>query len=311
VAAGERGRGWPGILALAVLATTLSVVQPALLVFVPFALLLIALPPRRPVLYALGMLLVFASFVGPPSSPYWYFERGWALLLGGWFLAAVAFLPRSGFLTRGLVSVAASFATAGALLASNGAAFRQLDGRIATQLRDTVSALIARWSSRPWYERLGEQLDRGLYEGAELRALLFPALLALGSLAALAIAWWGYRRMSGAAVRPLSPLREFRFHDGLVWLLIAGLALVLLPVNDLAERAGSNLLTFMAALYALRGVAVLLVLGGAPGPLGVLLAAALLLLLYPLVVVTTVLVGVSDTWLDIRTRRQAPQEPGA
>jgi hypothetical protein len=35
-----------------------------------------------------------------------------------------------------------------------------------------------------------------------------------------------------------------------------------------------------------------------------------LLLLYPIVVATTFFVGLTDTWLDIRTRRAVPPGPG-
>lgn len=306
-----RGRGWGAVLALALLAALLSAVQPGLLIFVPLGLLLVSMPPQRPLQFGVGMLLVFASFVGPPPNPFWYFERGWALLLGGWFLGAVAFLPRAAFMGRALTAVACAFATAAALFASGRASFAQVDSTVVTRLRSSVTSLLSNWSALPSFQRVSDQMSEALYGAVELQAMVYPALLALASVAALGVAWWGYRRMSGETARPLAPLREFRFHDGLVWLFIAGIALLLLPLNDLAERAGSNLLTFMAALYALRGVAVLLVLGGSPGPLAVLAGAVLFLLLYPLVVVTTVLVGLSDTWLDIRTRRRAPPEPGA
>lgn len=309
--ASERGRGWGAVLALALFAALLSAVQPGLLIFIPLGLLLVSIPPHRPLQFGVGMLLVFASFVGPPPNAFWYFERGWALLLGGWFLAAVAFLPRTAFLGRALTAVACAFATAAALFAAGRASLTQVDSTVVTRLRSSVTALLSSWSDRPAVQGMGDQMSETLYRAVELQAMVYPALLGLASLAALAVAWWGYRRMSGAAARPLAPLREFRFHDGLVWVMIAGIALLLLPLNDLAERAGSNLLTFMAALYALRGVAVLLVLGGAPGPLALLVGAVLFLLLYPVAVVTTVLVGLSDTWLDIRTRRRAPPEPGA
>ena len=91
-----------------------------------------------------------------------------------------------------------------------------------------------------------------------------------------------------------------------VWVLIGGLALLLLPLDGLADRAGGNLLVFMAALYALRGAAVLLVVGGSPGLLGWLLVALVGLLLYPLVMIAMFAIGLSDTWLDLRTRRARP-----
>ncbi|MGH7506780.1 MAG: DUF2232 domain-containing protein [Longimicrobiales bacterium] len=309
--AGERrGRGWGAVLGLAMIATALSVVNPVLLIFVPLALLLVAVPPHRPLLLGLGLLLVFATFLGPPDSALWYVERGWTLVLAGWFLATVALMPNGGFLSRALAAVGASAGTAMGLFAWNRGAFAQVDARVGDHLRASASRIMATWSGQSWFEGLGDDVAGAIYRAAELQTLVYPALLALASLAALALAWWTYRRLAGAEIRPLGALREFRFNDGLVWLLIIGIALLLLPLNALADRAGSNLLAFMAALYAVRGLAVLLVLGGAPGPLGVLLAVLAVLVLYPLVVLTTFLVGLSDTWLDIRTRRQAPSEPG-
>lgn len=309
--ASERGRGWGAVLALALFAAALSVVQTGVLIFVPLGLLLVSMPPHRPLALTLGALLLVVGFIVPASDPYWYFERGWALLLGGWFLSAVVALPRSGFLARALTAVTGALATAALLFVSGQASFAELDSTVADRLRASATAFVSTWRESPAFEQVGEQVTTALYEAVELQALVTPALLALSSLAALAVAWWGYRRMSGSEQRPLAPLREFRFNDGLVWLLVAGIVLMLLPLHEVAGRAGSNLLTFMAALYALRGLAVLLVLGGSPGPLGVLIGAVLFLLLYPVVVVTTVLVGLSDTWLDIRTRRRAPSEPGA
>ncbi|MEX0907397.1 MAG: DUF2232 domain-containing protein, partial [Gemmatimonadota bacterium] len=130
----------------------------------------------------------------------------------------------------------------------------------------------------------------------------------LGSLCALAIAWWGFTRLGRGAANPLRPLREFGFRDELVWLLIAGLLLLVLPLDALATRAGGNLLTFMAVLYALRGAAVLVVIGGVPGPLGMVVGALLIVFMYPLVMATAFIVGLSDTWLDIRARRALGRE---
>jgi hypothetical protein len=148
-----------------------------------------------------------------------------------------------------------------------------------------------------------------VYAAAELQAKLYPAMLALASLAALGVSWWAFGRLARGERTPLGPLREFRFGDGMVWLLIAGLVLLGLPLNALATRIGENLLTFTAVLYALRGAAVLVMIGGVPGPLGMLLAALLIVFLYPFVMATTFLVGLSDTWLDIRARRQTPPAP--
>jgi hypothetical protein len=154
-------------------------------------------------------------------------------------------------------------------------------------------------------------VSRAVYSAAELQVKLYPAMLALASLAALGIAWWAHGRLGRGERNPLPPLREFRFRDELVWLLVSAIVLLVFPRNQLAARAGQNLLAFMGALYALRGGAVLLALGGgAPGPVGILFGALLLLFMTPFVMATTFLVGVSDTWLDLRARRAASNPHG-
>ena len=75
---------------------------------------------------------------------------------------------------------------------------------------------------------------------------VFPALLALQSLAALALAWATYHRLGRARLgAPLEPLREFRFNDQLVWGLIVGLTIVLLPtltpLRDLGQESAGVL----------------------------------------------------------------------
>ncbi|HSJ16171.1 MAG TPA: DUF2232 domain-containing protein [Longimicrobiales bacterium] len=307
----ERGgpAGWGTVAALAVSAAVLSVTNPGLLLLVPFAVLALALPPRRPAIALGALLMVVLVLSGPRGGLLWYFERGWALLAAAWFVVMVVALPRQGFLVRALGAVLAAELTATAFLAANRGSFERLEAAVSGRLREAATSAVSGW------QRLGAPAGDGegggiplselVYRFAELQVMLFPALLALATLAGLAVAWWGFRRLSAGEREPLAPLREFRFPNDLVWLLIVGLALLLLPAGAAAGRVGSNLLTFMAALYALRGVAVLLVIGGAPGPLGVLVGLLAVLFLYPLVMAATVLVGLTDTWLDIRARRRA------
>ena len=134
---------------------------------------------------------------------------------------------------------------------------------------------------------------------------LFPGMLGLQSLAALALAsWWVARigRRDDPRIR-LRPLREFRFNDQVVWVLIAGLLLVILPSGELATRIGYNALFFTGALYALRGFGIFAFLaGGSASPIGILLGGLIAIFLYPLVLTAAVLVGLGDTWLDVRGR---------
>jgi hypothetical protein len=142
---------------------------------------------------------------------------------------------------------------------------------------------------------------------------VFPALLALESLAALALAWATYHRLGRARLgAPLRPLRDFRFNDQLVWGLIVGLTIMLLPTLTSLRGAGKNLLVFFGALYAVRGFGVLTWFM-APGSLGITLTVGFIMLCVPLLNIFALLafimagiaslaLGLGDTWADWRSR---------
>ncbi len=309
----RRKREWVALVGLVLIAATFSVLTPGLLLAVPFALLALALPPRRPAMMVAGVALLALILSTQGDGTLWYFERGWTLLLGSWFVVLVVVMPSSGFVSRALGTVAAPAATAGAFLAMNGGGFERLDGAVKERLRVAAGEAAASLSElfRSGQTGAAGDMSANMYKAAELQAYLFPALLALASVAALGAGWWLFRRFAAADREPLRPVREFRFSDHMVWVLVAGALLLLLPVDGLTQRAGSNLIAFMAALYALRGFAVLLVIGGAPGPLGMIIGAILFVFLYPLVMAATMIVGLTDTWLDIRAKRPIVPTPGS
>lgn len=299
-----RGPGWPAVLGLVVVAITLPVVNPLQLVVIPLALLLLALPPRRPgsVLLAVGLLALV--FVGPRGS-LWYVERGWALLLAGWFIAAALLWPGASLTVRSAAATAAAVASAAVLIVVQGGWFA-LDETIASHYRTVAEGVARTWPAG--------RVDRDalLAWTGDVPARLFPALTALGSMAALAVAWWGSGRLSGGP-RRMGRLREFSFPDALVWVLIAGVGLLLVSGTAWASRVGLNVVVFMGALYALRGLAVMvdLVTGLVGSNRAVLVVLALVaLLLYPIVLAGTLLLGVTDTWLDLRSGRRAVNDEG-
>ncbi len=93
------GRGWGTLLALTLAALTFWVsADPLALIGLPLALVLVALPPRRPAQLVLAVLALFLALGGTPSDPIWQFERGWALLLGAWFVVLVLAVKRARYL---------------------------------------------------------------------------------------------------------------------------------------------------------------------------------------------------------------------
>jgi len=146
------------------------------------------------------------------------------------------------------------------------------------------------------------ELERQLQTLSNAGVEVFPALLALESLAALALAWAAYHRLGRTRLgAPLAPFREFRFNDQLVWGLIVGLTVVFLPTLAGLRAAGSNLLVFFGALYALRGLGVLAWFL-APGPLASALAVGAVMLFWPILLVAALGLGLGDTWADWRRR---------
>ena len=302
-----RGLDWLAIVALALAAASLSVVQAGPLILVPVSLLILALPPRKPLLTVLGALIIAATLTATFTGPLANLDRGWPLLLGGWFVLIAAFWPSAAFLPRGLAAVAASTVSAAGLLGLSGGGWSRLDDAVASQMQAAaaqVAAMITVMTAGRGATEVAEQLTATVYMAANFQRTVFPALLAIASLAALAVAWWAYRRLACGERRPLAPLREFRFDDNLIWLVIAGVVLVLIPAGDGAVRTGANVLVFMGVLYTVRGIAIVLSTIG-PAPLGVI-AATVAAMVFPRVVAAALLlVGLSDTWLDIRTRRRA------
>lgn len=300
----ERGPGWPTVLGLVLVVLTFSVIHPLQLMMMPLAMLLVALPPRRPQQLLFASVLIALSFTGPRGD-LWFVERGWTLMLGAYFVMTVLLWPTRPFVVRAVAATAATMITAGTLVAVLGG-WAELDWVMASHYGE-----IARAMGESWPGGL-VNADEVVALAAELPARLFPAFLAVGSMAALGIGWWGYRRL-GSEGRPLGRLTEFRFPDMLVWVLIAGLVLLLVPVAAWAPRVGSNLVFFMGSLYALRGLAVLaaLVLGMVGPQLPVLLVLGVVgVFLYPIVVAGTLLLGVTDTWLDLRSGRRTANDEG-
>jgi hypothetical protein len=112
--------------------------------------------------------------------------------------------------------------------------------------------------SMPQVASLPGEVEGQLRTLAETGSGLFPSLLLLESLIALALAWGTYHRISRTRLgAPLGFLKDFRFNDQFVWGLIAGLTIVFVPALHFLDATGRNLLVFFGALYAIRGFGVL------------------------------------------------------
>lgn len=310
-AGGDAPPRWGTAIALSAAVLLLSVFDAVPLVLLPLALLLVARPAeQRWKWVGLGALL-WALTVALPGGTLAALSRGWGLLLGGAFLLATLLRPGWGVMPRALGALALAGAASLLGLGATGA-WPAVDGMVQKHVQTvsslTLASLGTQAADSAWVEQLGASAERV----ATLQWTLFPAVLGLQSLAALALASWWIARIRRGADAPfrLRPLRDFRFNDQLVWVVVAGLVLLALPVGGAVDRVGFNALFFMGALYALRGVGVFAFFAaGAPPFFSIVFGLLVALFLYPLVLTAAVLVGLGDTWLDVRGRATLAPRP--
>jgi hypothetical protein len=149
---------------------------------------------------------------------------------------------------------------------------------------------------------VADGVEKQLEAAPEFAMVLFPSLLALETLAALALAWALYHRVGRARIgAPLAALREFRFNDQFVWGLIAGLVILVLPGFVAVQPVGANLLMFFGMIYALRGMGIVLWFL-APGRLMMAALIGFAVLFWSVSSVLALGLGLGDTWLDWRSR---------
>jgi Predicted membrane protein (DUF2232) len=287
--------------------------------------------------WAGGRLLLAAIWVGlavlvavqAPTAPsvYYNLARGWSLLLAGAFGLICLFGARRPFFSRALTALTLALTLALGMTAfgpMNGAQVREAvsaeferrNAETMAMIRQVLSAYPDSWqqvvSRMPRASEAPQDTERQLRALSDAGGQVFPALLALESLAALALAWATYHRLGRTRLGSrLAPLKEFRFNDQLVWGLIVGLTIFFLPTLAAFRTAASNLLVFFGALYALRGLGVIAwflaptaILGG------VTLGLAMLLPIWPtpavlgfmLLLIMALGLGLGDTWADWRRR---------
>ncbi len=333
-AAPARERGWwKPILALLVLVLVTTLSAPRIVVPVEEVLLLLA--PVTAALAVAGwraggrlpLALVWTAFAAwvltrPPgaSGPFLDLARGWAVLLALAFGVAVSLRGEESFLPKALLALLAALVAGAAVMLvlpdglAGGSALVQAEvGRRATLATREWQAVTgtAEWADlvrgSPGWGTYGETVERQLAQLPGIALRFFPALLALESLATLALGWAVYHRVGRARLGPpLARLRDLRFHDALVWGVVLGLTLVALPLDGWARDAGFNLLVFFGALYALRGMGVLIWFL-APGRVMTVLLAVFTLIFWPVVMMVAAGLGLGDTWFDWRraTRGQS------
>ena len=301
------GRQWLRAAGLFGLVLATVVFAPRVLIGIPFIMLVLGLPRTRGlgvVIAAMATLLVLAaptnegtmSWQLRPLDGFIGLERAWAVLLGGWFVAITWRWPDARFTKRGLGAVAAAAGLVAAYFAVNVETWGFVDWFIRSRLGGDTASII---ESLRQLTNVDPDLLVRVQEMMRVQMDLYPSLIALSSFAGLGVAWWLYVLVSHGRTNGLGALRHFAFPDWLVWVVIAGIGLVLVG-SAWASTVGYNALFFMGALYALRGLAVFLFFKGGVTWVGALLGFLVTLLVAPLVIGLAVMVGLGDTWLGLR-----------
>jgi hypothetical protein len=303
-------------LRLVVLAAALLVspISPFLLVLIPLGVMLVALRPDDVPALLTGIAILALAFLsgGSARGTEWFAHRAWPMLLGSGFVLASLLMRRSTLLARSfgaICTAAAAVAMAGVLRPY---VVVGIDAWMAEQIQFAAVVLL-QWSyGAATSPEVAESVGTLILRLVEFQREIYPALLALASLPALAIGWYVLGRLTGRPETP-APVREFRFSDDLVWLFVAGLALFVLAPAGPVERLGANAAVFMAVLYVVRGGAVIGSLLTAAGMTvwGWTLLALAALLLVQVVLGTAFVFGVGDTWLDVRERFRRRSSPGS
>jgi hypothetical protein len=254
---------------------------------------------------------------GSPGTPYDQMARGWAVLLAASFGLVSLWSTTSPFFARALAAVGLATVVGFliALTAPSGIARSQhAAGEEFTRRVSGTIDRIHQSMDTPEWKQLAEKMPaldtwndeseaamRGIPDHS---ASLLPALLALESLAALALGWGIFQRLSPVKIGPpLSPLTEFRFNDQLVWAVAVGATLCLLPAFADGRNAGLNLLLFFGVLYLIRGLGVMAWI--ARGRYAVIVILSLIPQVCVMLGVLALALGLGDTWLDLRRRARA------
>jgi hypothetical protein len=343
LAPGERG--W-GKLIVAVLAFLIVPAIPQFRALIPIDRSMLLFVPALAACtlvgwWAGGRTLLALAWVGlatlvamqPPraTDAFHNLARGWSLMLAGSFGLVCLFGARRQFFPRALIALTLALGLALIMSALGPVTGSDMNRAVADELArrnaETMTAVNTFIGQNPkrWNDwvarvpRLGElpaETEKQLNALADLGKTLYPSLLSLQALAALAIGWSIYHRLSRARLGPpLGQLRDFRFNDQLVWGLIVGLTFVFLPTLASVRVVGRNLLVFFGALYALRGLGVLSWFM-APGSLAVTATVGFAMFLLPvlnaiaalgfvLLAIAAFGLGLGDTWADWRSRARS------
>jgi hypothetical protein len=327
-----RERGWR-LVVIAALCVLLIPLTPMLRVILPveqtFVLVVPALAAFACVGFVMGgrlpLALLWSALAAwvlwqftAAGATYALLTAGWSLLLAAVFGVSVLMRkdqPAQPFLQYAVSSIALTLAVGGMAVSASpngiGAVRQAIEVEVGHRAETSLSGWKQMTEKQEWRDfvvdnpdakTLSQQVETQLQAAPSVALTLFPALLALESLAALALAWALYHRIGRARLGPpLAPLRDFRFNDQFIWGLIAGLVMLVVPGFASMSAVGANLLVFFGVIYALRGFGIV-VWFLAPGRIMTVLLIGFAVVFLSVSGVLALGLGLGDTWADWRSR---------
>ena len=162
-------------------------------------------------------------------------------------------------------------------------------------------------------------LQRSVQDNATTRRLILPSALPTVLFLWSVLLVFAGRSLSARTARALrwpalsrGRLREWRMPDGALWILIAGLSLVVGPWAGWLAT-GWTLTLNAGAGFCVQGIAVLeswMLSRGVPASIIALTLVFVFAVAMPVFVVAAAAVGLSDVWLDFRRLEPAVSDPG-
>lgn len=278
---------------------------PPILLFGPVAVLLLIARPasmREWVWLALAAGITGLAFAWGPRTVLEGVLLAFAAVFTGGFTALI--LARGGpALRRAALAalLAAALVSAGSALL--GITWPELVAAVRMQLQASMDLVVDEAALT------ADQLA-SIRAGIDLAGRLYPGLVVLGAMAGGTLAAAVVDRIAPRAAFPAPvAFRDFRFNDHLIWGALLTFGALVLPAAVPWRDGFANGMVVWAGLYLARGGAVAGTVTAAwPAfPRIALFLSAVLLLPYALGAL--LLVGVADTWIDIR-RATGPSPSG-
>ena len=156
----------------------------------------------------------------------------------------------------------------------------------------------------------GPSANEDAAAGIALVVKFFPGLTVLAAGAGILVAWAVYQRVAHRPIGgPAPPFAGFRGSDHLLWGLVVPLAILISPAGDALDLIAVNVLLVFGIIYVTRGAAILTWFmrpKSLLGSVGLGLAAVAALFVLPIAGSGLLLLGIVDTWIDIRRRPMPP-----